>query len=747
MKVGSNDEGSFNYCLNDDETLRKMKMNAKIKDVEVLPLKNDNTIRIQLSTGAYILTMAHLIKFLMNNVGKKFNVEVTKGLDITLDNVKREHENRNITTEWKVHLTVDGEKVTFTCYETTHKLMLQGKSKHEEYADKVLIPYLKDEILMNQKKIVKLNHEILEYDKTKVGDKKTAIKAKNKTKQPTRFSPRTGSEAAISSLPIDLENSSPKTAPDSGRMTAAAFFDTSLIAIESYECEVCCETFTNQASLDSHVESSHVPPSSKAIDLTASQKLILPVLDVEDVDVDDDEDDDDLIASTGATAAQVQDAMAAASDDLNAERQGHTNESANTFQTLAMVHTNETGDGDRGHQVIVYPRKRENFLVPASPPASILTSKSNETEKVSGNGHEDEIEVVGEENLNLQQMWKRIIALEAQVKKLSQAAPQACKHTCPQAPKPPPEKHHTYATVANNSITRNTVIKTNNAKPKEFKPAERPKGKIDIELFADSISRNVVGPAIEKATGSLLRITRAYAAQEDDLAKFPNKTVSKVVRRHQRPVHTAILGAPSVDITNQQTGDRDVHDDNLSATIASSHSIVESAEYLINSGKAKQVIVMEHCPRYDDDAKARLASIANKTLHTARNQSQVAEKILVGRQTGLECSGDERRRRFTNDGTNSNSKHVRIGAYDQLHMYSQEGANAITKSFLNILKQGGLVRDKKTSTMKAHPPQLTKPHEWQKQKPRNGFQPNQRNRWQNSESFEIPTQNRFQVLW
>ena len=88
MKVGSTDEGSFNYCLNDDETLRKMKINAKIKDVEVLPLKNDNTIRIQLSTGAYILTMAHLIKFLMSNVGKKFNVEVTKGLDITLDNVK-----------------------------------------------------------------------------------------------------------------------------------------------------------------------------------------------------------------------------------------------------------------------------------------------------------------------------------------------------------------------------------------------------------------------------------------------------------------------------------------------------------------------------------------------------------------------------------------------------------------------------------------------------------------------------------
>ena len=80
-------------------------------------------------------------------------------------------------------------------------------------------------------------------------------------------------------------------------------------------------------------------------------------------------------------------------------------------------------------------------------------------------------------------------------------------------------------------------------KSKKFKPAPRSKGKIDIQLFADSISSNIVGPMIENATGSLLHTTKAYAAQTDEVAKFQNKVVSKVVRRHKRSVHTAIIGA------------------------------------------------------------------------------------------------------------------------------------------------------------------------------------------------------------
>ena len=277
------------------------------------------------------------------------------------------------------------------------------------------------------------------------------------------------------------------------------------------------------------------------------------------------------------------------------------------------------------------------------------------------------------------------------------------------------------------------------------KAAPRPRGKIDIHLFADSISSNIVGPSIENATGSLLYTTKAYAAQADEVAKFQNKVVSKVVRRHQRPVHTAIIGAPSVDITNQSTAGG-TQDENVVTTVASSHSIVESAEFLIKSGKAKQVILMEHTPRYDDTVKADLATLANKTLHTARNESEFAENILVGSHTGLDVSGEERRRRFTNDGSNSHSKHVRAGANDQLHMYSQAGALAITKSLTNILAQAGLVKERTRPAHKALFP--TNPYEWQVPAPRRGFQTQGRAFAQTQNStFQIPTFNRFQGFW
>ena len=50
-----------------------------------------------------------------------------------------------------------------------------------------------------------------------------------------------------------------------------------------------------------------------------------------------------------------------------------------------------------------------------------------------------------------------------------------------------------------------------------FRPAPRPKGKIDIKLIGDSLATNLIGPRFEAATGSLLRRTKAYAAQEDEI--------------------------------------------------------------------------------------------------------------------------------------------------------------------------------------------------------------------------------------
>ena len=224
------------------------------------------------------------------------------------------------------------------------------------------------------------------------------------------------------------------------------------------------------------------------------------------------------------------------------------------------------------------------------------------------------------------------------------------------------------------------------------------------------------------------------------MAKFPDKAVSKVIRRMRKSVHTVILGAPTVDITNQSTV-AGVDEENAVVTVASSHAQIESAEYLVKSGLAQQVLVLEHTPRYDNEAKAELAQLANKTLHSARDQSEFAECILVGKHTGLKVDGIKKKERFTNDGTNRHSKHVRLGAYDGLHMYSQQGAQAFTSSLINIMGQAGLVRKEEQKQQRP----TASSRRWEVPRGARGFQANQSTRGKTQE-FQIPTSNRFEVF-
>ena len=106
----------------------------------------------------------------------------------------------------------------------------------------------------------------------------------------------------------------------------------------------------------------------------------------------------------------------------------------------------------------------------------------------------------------------------------------------------------------------------------------------------------------------------------------------------------------------------------------------------------------------------------------------------------------EKRRRFTNDGSNGHSKHVRTGAYDGLHMYSQAGAEAFTASLINILKEAGLVRKEQVHTRENAPRTSAAPEAWESQQAARGFQANQRRTRPEVNEFQIPTSNRFSVF-
>ena len=259
-------------------------------------------------------------------------------------------------------------------------------------------------------------------------------------------------------------------------------------------------------------------------------------------------------------------------------------------------------------------------------------------------------------------------------------------------------------------------------------------------MIADSVGSNLVGPMLEEATGFLVVRTRAYTSQDNPRARYKEETVEKVVRRVTKPVHTVILGACSTDVTNLDPASR-LEDGQAAAMVASAHATIESAEFLIKSGKAQQVVVLEHNPRYDSKMKAELARLASKSLHAARRQSEHSEHILVGIHSGLEVEGEQRELRFTQDGSNSKTSHVGKGKCDWVHMYSQVGALAFTTSLVGILKGAGL--EKGRGRRPAHSPSTsTAGGSWQRVAKGNGR--NKNHQQQEAASFQIPTNNRYQ---
>ena len=709
---------AMQYRLNDKATEKKLKSFAILKDMYVYDMKLDLSHTIQFSTGCYLTTVVPLLELYKDLVGKEVSrIALNDGIiDIEVTNIDKKIDKNDTVVEHIVRLIAGGKNVTVTFYDTTCSLRIQGN--HDEqvrYTTKLLIPHLEDQVSKNAKQSKTYNDRMLAY---KVSQEKSDAAASTQLQVEVELEVVGSLGSSLtevvgssgSSLP---SQSSPTTAPPAQMLElqhghASQGLDTPNANAPSTPARPVVALPQHQPAL----RSSPPPPPPPSV--------TLPEVDAEDSVLMEDDDNQKKIAVTmlaeKVKAAETEDDILQKAEDVNQKK-------ITEFFKTKLKETKKVKVAEEEIEVIA-----EDFVCGLCDRsfASKDDLKPHEIE------HGD---------LTMVRMMRRIIALEEQVAKLSKAAPppicSAALSFIRSSPTPP-----SYAAVT--SATSQPMIAE---KFKKFKPVPRSKGKIDIQLFADSISSNIVGPMIEKASGSMLHTTKAYAAQADEVAKFQNKVVAKVVRRHQRPVHTAIIGAASVDITNQST-DGGVQDENVATTVASSHSIVESAEFLIKSGKAKQVILMEHTPRYDDNAKADLTTLANKTLHTARNASEFAENILVGSHTGLDVTGEERRRRFTNDGSNSHSKHVRSGANDQLHMYSQSGALAITKSLTNILAQAGLVKERIPFVKQSRPLTSTSPYDWQEPPPQRGFQSQGRAFTQNqSNDFQIPTYNRFQGFW
>ena len=213
----------------------------------------------------------------------------------------------------------------------------------------------------------------------------------------------------------------------------------------------------------------------------------------------------------------------------------------------------------------------------------------------------------------------------------------------------------------------------------------------------------MIYPKLESSTGSLILPRRATPSVYDERAFKPAENVQTVLQRELsggRKFHTVILGAPSVDITNQDVSNG-ILEENTVETVASVYNMVDAANYAINSGQVVQVIMMEHAPRYDTpqqdpyEAKPYLAKLANDTLRRAVDESRHRARIMVGSFAGLQVDGRARSELMTNIGDNWRSRNAKVGKYDGVHYYSKQGQEALTYSMLEVLRQAGLVRSTK----------------------------------------------------
>ena len=164
--IGGKLEGKAKYYLNNATTLKKLKKAADFDSMTILPNIQSNTINF--STGAYINVIIQLVNLWKDLQGHHILAEDVDGMKIIVNSVETEREMSDIIVKYVVRLSVQGEQVTITCYDTTLSMLVQAKQATlDEYCHRVLFPYLQEEIQMCQVRIKEYNDQIKSFGETR----------------------------------------------------------------------------------------------------------------------------------------------------------------------------------------------------------------------------------------------------------------------------------------------------------------------------------------------------------------------------------------------------------------------------------------------------------------------------------------------------------------------------------------------------------------------------------------------------
>ena len=164
MEVIQNElnEDRFKYFLNDDATLVKLKGHATRAPIEQTPT-NDPTHTFQFSSGSFVAVMNPLVNFWKSAQGKTIKPEETDNLDTSVKSVKAQKDAGGKITGHITKLSVEGEDVTITTFDTQVKVRVQGGKMQVEYTKRALLPYLETNIKTNSAKIKDINTYFIDY--------------------------------------------------------------------------------------------------------------------------------------------------------------------------------------------------------------------------------------------------------------------------------------------------------------------------------------------------------------------------------------------------------------------------------------------------------------------------------------------------------------------------------------------------------------------------------------------------------
>ena len=184
----------------------------------------------------------------------------------------------------------------------------------------------------------------------------------------------------------------------------------------------------------------------------------------------------------------------------------------------------------------------------------------------------------------------------------------------------------------------------------------------------------------------------AYSSNNNNGARWPELNIADVVDqnlknpgREEYDIH--VLSAPTVDITNLNTSrlaNNNTETLELQAIESSKNMFNIAQNSLTHNKNLNKVIIMVHTPRFDDNIKAHLASLANSTLSQLWAISPLKEKINVGRHNLHSWDMDR------DTAILGQYEDINTGKYDGIHFYRPCGAKDFTESMNNILRVAGI---------------------------------------------------------